>query len=1071
MMKNKRWMHFLSSVAQKGRLCVVGGLTITLATSTVSATAASSENEVQNAQVVNQTKKITGKVVDETGEPLIGVSVLVKGTSVGAVTDMDGNFTVNAASNAVLTVSYIGYTTQNVKVGNRSNISVTLKTDNKLLDEVVVVGYGTVKKRDLTGAVSSVKSDVIKMTPVANPMESLQGRVAGLDITRSSGQAGSGVSLQLRGNRSFNASGSPLFIIDGMPGDYSTLNPNDIESIEVLKDASSTAVYGSSGSNGVIIITTKKGKAGKVSINFDAYMGINGWAKLIEMNDGYEWVRTRMLAQVNAGTVIDDIDGSIADEALARGQIIDWSDAILHTGHTQNYSLSVSGGTEKTQLYFSLNYSDEQGQYTNDEYKLYSSTIRVNQEITKWLSAGLHTQMSYTDQEKAYANVEKALMADPFGSIYEEDGSLKVFPIDGADRLNLLLNNDKSVYRNHPTKFRIYLQPYLRISPIKGLSLESRLSANWNYSKNNSFIGYGSYQFYNEAGKAAVGDEHNPAYAKYVSASIQNSDSFSYTWENVLTYNFQIADKHDFTLTAVSTWSDSKSNSATASNKGYTTNTYYWTNLGVSGTDNASVASSYSMGKSMGYVGRLNYSYLGRYLFSASVRHDGNSKLAKAVRWDTFPAFSAGWRISDESFMESTQDWLDNLKIRAGYGETGAAGISAYSSWSILQQGVIGLGSEQITSYYYPQKLSNPNLGWERSKNTNIGIDAAFLNNRIELTLDYYITNTDDVIWTQSLPVTNGGYNATTAFTMDSNIAKTKNVGLEATLTTRNIRTKDFSWESTFTFSKNKEKVTSLGEGASEYITHGSYTLHVGDPVKSYYGYKIAGIWQLDEEADAAAFGKRPGDLKIDVPNMKKVSDGVWEKSYPKELDEEGNVVKRTFDAENPYSSSDVDRVILGHNSPDWSLGFQNTFVWKNFDLSVYMYWRQGQMIYYDPMLWYKSSGGVFPSAFNYWTPTNPSNDFPALDASRDWTKDTGYSSKAYQDGSFFKVKNITLGYTMPTSLCRKIGIQGLRIYGTITNPYVKAKNRMLKSYDPEMNGSLDYPLTKQLVFGLNLSI
>ncbi len=1071
MEKNKRWMHFLSSVAQKGRLCVVGGLTITLATSAVSATAASSETEVQNAQVVNQTKKITGKVVDESGEPLIGVSVQVKGTTVGAVTDLDGNFTVSAASNAVLTVSYIGYTTQNVKVGGRSNINITLKADNKLLDEVVVVGYGTVKKRDLTGAVSSVKSDVIKMTPVANPMESLQGRVAGLDITRTSGQAGEGVNLQLRGNRSFSASGNPLFIIDGMPGDYSTLNPNDIESIEVLKDASSTAVYGSSGSNGVIIITTKKGKAGKVNINFDAYMGINGWADLIEMNDGYEWVRTRTLANVAAGTIIDDIEGSIAEEALAKGGTIDWSDAILHTGHTQNYSLSVSGGTEKTQLYFSLNYSNEQGQYTNDDYKVYSSTIRANQEITKWLSAGLHMQASYTDQEKAYANVEKALMAEPFGTLYEEDGSLKVYPIEGGDRLNLLLNNDKSVYRNHPTKFKIYMQPYLRITPIKGLSLESRLSANWNFNKTSTFQGYGSYQFYDNAGKAAVGDEHNEAYAKYVNASIQNSDSFKYTWENVLTYNFTIADKHDFTLTAVTTWEDSESNSAKAYNEGFTTNTYYWTNLGVAGNDNSTVSSSYSMGKSMGYVGRINYSYLGRYLFSASVRHDGNSKLAKDVRWDTFPSFSAGWRISDERFMESTQDWLDNLKIRVGYGETGAAGINAYSSWSILQQGIIGLGSEQITSYYYPQKLSNANLGWERSKNTNIGIDAAFLNNRIELTLDYYITNTDDVIWTQSLPVTNGGYNATTSYTMDSNIAKTKNVGLEATLTTRNIRTKDFSWESTFTFSTNKEKVTSLGEGASEYIEYGDYTLHVGDPVKSYYGYKIAGVWQTDEAADAAAFGKRPGDLKIDVPNMKKISDGVWEKSYPKELDADGNVVTRTFDAESPYSTSDVDRVILGHNSPDWSLGFQNTFVWRNFDLSVYMYWRQGQMIKYDPMLWYKSSGGAFPSAFNYWTEDNPSNDFPALDSSRDWTKDTGYSSKQYQDGSFFKIKNITLGYTMPTNICHKIGIQGLRIYGTITNPYVKAKNRMLKGYDPEMNGSLDYPLTKQLVFGLNLSI
>ena len=1009
-------------------------------------------------------------MIDEIGEPLIGVSVQVKGTTTGTVTDFDGKFSLNVPANATLVVSYIGYQTQNIKVGNQRELSITLKPDNKLLDEVVVVGYGTVKKRDLTGAVSSVKSDVIKMTPAVNPMEALQGRVAGLDITKSSGQAGKGVDLQLRGNRSFNASGNPLFIIDGMPGDYATLNPNDIESIEVLKDASSTAVYGSSGSNGVIIITTKKGKPGKVSINFDSYIGFNGWATLPEMNNGYQWVYTRKLAQVESGSIIDDIEGDTAAEALEKGATIDWADAILHTGHTQNYSLSVSGGTEKTQLYFSLNYSDEQGQYTNDEYKLYSSTIRVNQEINKWLTAGLHTQISYSDQEKAYSKLDNALRADPFGTLYNEDGSIKVYPVDGSDQLNLLLNNDKSVYRNNPVKFKLYMQPYVRLTPIKGLSLESRLSANWSFNKEQNFEGYGSYQFYQDAGKAAVGDEHNPAYSSYVNASIKNSDSFGYTWENVLSYNFKIAEEHDFTLTAVSTWSDNTNNSAKAANQGFTTNTYYWTNLAAPGNAYSTVESTYKMGKSMGYVGRLNYSYLGRYLFSASIRHDGNSKLAKDVRWDTFPAFSAGWRISDERFMESTQDWLSNLKLRVGYGETGAAGIDAYSSWSILQQGTIGLGSEEITSYYYPEKLSNSQLTWERSKNTNIGLDASFLNNRIELTLDYYITNTEDVIWTQSLPIINGGFNATKPFTMDANIAETKNKGIEMTLTTRNIITKDFTWESTITFAKNDEKVTSLGEGAAEYITHGDYTLHVGDAVKSFYGYQIAGVWQYGEEADAAVFGKRPGDLKVDIPNMRKVSDGVWEKSYPKELDEQGNMVTRTFDAENPYTPTDVDRVILGHNSPDWSLGFQNMFTYKAFDLSIYMYWRQGQMIKYDPMLWYRSGGGAFPTSFNYWTSNNPSNDFPALDSSRDWTKDSYYSSKAYQDGSFFKIKNITLGYTMPKSLCNKVGIQGLRLYGTITNPLVKAKNRMLKDYDPEMNGSLDFPLTKQLVFGLNLS-
>ena len=1024
------------------------------------------------AQVANNTYSVSGTVIDDEGEPLIGATIMVKGSKTGAITDADGKFKIQVPAGSSISISYVGYKSETIKPAKTGEITITLKADNLMLDEVVAIGYGTMKKRDLTGAISSVKSDVVKLTPSSNPMEALQGRIAGLDITRSSGQAGEGVSMQLRGNRSFSASGDPLFIIDGMPGDYATLNPNDIESIEVLKDASSTAIYGSSGSNGVVIITTKKGEQGKVSINFDAYYGYNGWAKLPKMNSAREWVYTRLLAQQEGGTIIDDIEGQTAQGALERGATIDWADAVLRDGNTQNYSLSVSGGTENTQLYFSLNYSDEKGQYVNDDYKVYSSTLRASQKITKWLTAGMHMQASHVNREKAYSKLDNVLRANPFGTLYNEDGSLKTYPIDGdANQLNLLLNNDKSVYRDHPTSTKVYVQPYIRITPIKGLSLESRLSANWNHSKNQKFIGYGSYQFYNEAGKLALGDEKNPIYAKYVNAEIKNSDSYNYQWENILAYNFNINKEHDFTITGVTTWSDSDSDSSTAKNSGFSSNTYYWTNLAVSGQTNSTVESGYSMGSSFGLVGRINYSYLGRYLFAASVRHDGNSRLAKGRKWDTFPAVSAGWRISDEPFMEFANDWLNNLKLRLGYGETGAAGIKAYSSYSILQQGNMGLGKEDITSYYYPEKLSNPALSWERSKSTNIGLDISLLNNRIDLSMEYYITNTDDVIWTQSLPVTNGGFNATTPFKMDANIAKTRNNGFEMTLTTHNIVTRDVNWDSTLTFSTNDEKVTSLGEGASEYISNGNYTLKVGYPVKSFYNYKIDGVWQYGEEADAAVFGKRPGDLKVYVPNMTKVSDGVYEKSYPKELDEDGKPLTRRFDAENPYTPGDNDRIMLGHNTPDWSLGFQNRFSYKAFDLSIYMYWRHGQMIGYDPILWYSSGGGAFPSHFNYWTSTNPSNDFPALDNTRDWKQDSWYSAKKYQDGSFFKIKNITLGFTLPRSVCDRISIRGLRLYTTITNPLVHASNPLLKNYDPEMNGSLDFPLTKQLVVGLNLSI
>lgn len=1016
---------------------------------------------------VNESKiTVKGKIVDSTGESIIGANVIQKGTSNGTISDLNGNFTLTAPEGATLEITYLGHLKQSVKASR--NLEITLQKDAKLLDEVVVVGFGTVKKRDLTGAVASIKNDVITLTPTSNPMEALQGRVAGLDITKTSGRAGQGVNIQLRGNRSITASGSPLFIIDGLPGDYDKLNPNDIESIDVLKDASSTAVYGSAGANGVVIITTKKAKAGKLSVNFNSYLGFNGWSTLPQMNNVEQWINTRHLARTEAGGIVEEDDAleKIAREAYANGETIDWPAAMMQQGSTQNYSLSLSGGTEKTQAYFSLNSSQEDGQYKNDEYDVLSSTIRLNHNVNKWFSSGLHIQTSYSTKENTSSDLSQAMRANPFGKLYKEDGSLNEYPVvDDNRQVNLLLNQNRDVYRDQGIGYQLYFQPYIRLTPVKGLTFESRLSASISYSTKNKFIGYGSYQFYDQAGTGIL-NASKAEQSKYTSASVSNGRSWGKTWENILTYNFKIAKDHEFTLTGVTSWSDYQNESSSAYADGILTNTYYWTNLGAA-TGNKSISSGYSMGKSMGLVGRLNYSFMGRYLFSATVRHDANSKLAKDLRWATFPAFSAGWRISDESFMEGTQDWLSNFKIRGGYGETGAAGINAYDSWSILSQGIMGLGSEQLTKYQFPQILTNPLLTWERSKNTNIGIDASFFNNRIDLSADYYFTKTEGVIWKQQLPITNGGYTASAYYMINKNIAETQNNGLELAITTRNIQKKNFSWTSTFTFTNSNEKVTSLGEGASEFITNGNYTLHVGDPIRSYRAFKIAGIWQYGEEADAAAFGKKPGDIKVSVPNMVKVSDGVWEKSFEQK---DGTILTNTYNAEKPYSVNADDKQIIGHSNPDWTMGFQNSFYLKNFDLTVYMYWRHGQMFYYEPMTWYSSSGGVFPSHFNYWTSTNPSNDFPALNSSRNWKSDEYYTSLAYVNGSFFKIKNITLGYTMPQNVCKKIGLTNLRLYGTITNPLIYSPNHLLKNYDPEMDGGLDFPSTKQVVFGLNLT-
>ncbi len=1040
-----------------------------IATLCISQTASAENDNAMLVQSVQQDNTVNGNVVDETGEPMIGVTVRIKGAQNATITDFDGNFAIKANPGDQLEFSYIGYTTQTVKVGS-GFIKVALKPDATGLDDVVVIGYGTVKKRDLTGAVSSVKSDDITLQPTSNPIEALQGKVAGLDITKSSGQAGSSVSIQLRGTRSFTASGDPTVIIDGMPGNLATLNANDIESIDVLKDASSTAIYGSAGANGVIIVTTKNGKEGKTKVNFDAYVGINGWSTVPEVYHGDGFFNLAKLAKEEAyGRKIDDesvFDNSDVYQAYLRGEDINWADALLKTGIVQNYSISVSGGTEKTTAYMSLNFNDEKGQFEDDDYKVYSTNIRVDHKIKKWLSVGVNMQGSYAYKNSAYSRLGSMLTKSPIGSLYDEDGEINITPVEGSNNTYNLLLNNKSNYRNNSQVTRVYLNPYIKVTPLKGLTWESRLNASLTFNKSNRFVGMGSYQYYSNGGTTGTNAD--------VYASVANTNSYNYKWENIITYNFDINKEHEFTITGVTSWNHNRQEYTYAYADNLTTNTYQWHNLGAG--SNQQAASSYTMSKGMGLVGRINYSYLGKYLASVSIRYDGSSRLAEGNRWDAFPAFSLGWRISEEKFMEKTRSWLDNLKIRAGYGVSGTASISEYSSLSTLEQSYYGLGGTTLTSYFYSQNVANLNLGWEKSKTMNIGIDAGFFNGRIDLALDYYITNTDDVIWSKNLPVTNGGYTSSDYYNTYMNICKTKNTGIELGLNTRNIVTKSFTWSSNLTFSYNNEKIKKLATTDSDYVTNGNngLVLKKGEAVNSYYHYKLLGTWKTSEAEDAAVFGASPGDLKIDIPGMTHVSTGVYTKWEDVE-DADGNITNtlQTYTVDNPYTVSSNDYQVLGHQNPDWTMGFKNTFTYKGFDLSIYLYWRWGQTIMYDMLGSYDPTGtNNFPTYFDFWTEeTGDKNHyFPALNYSKGLETYTGYYALAYVDGSFFKIKNITLGYTLPAKVSKSIGIDNLRVYATITNPLVLSKSSLLKDYDPEMAGSLDYPLTKQFVFGLNLS-
>jgi TonB-linked SusC/RagA family outer membrane protein len=1030
---------------------------------------------------------VTGKIINDKNEPLVGATVTVKGTRNSVVTDQSGTFRIEAEKGNVLVISSVGYREMEVSVGDQGDaLNVTLELTDRSLDEVVVIGYGTTKRRDLTGSIVSVKPKEITARPGPNAMESLQGRVAGLDITRTSGQPGAGVNIQLRGTRSFTASGTPLFIINGLPGDYATLNPYDIESIEVLKDASSTAVYGSAGSNGVILITTKSAKAGKMSIDFNTYYGYNGWSTTPKMRTGDAYLQAKREAYkyvydatANKWTTTgalwqspsDDeaIFGTARYQIFKEGSFVDWADVFLReNAATQNYSLSVAGGNDKTKGYISFNYTDEIGQYRGDQYKLFATTMRLDHQVKKWLTIGVSFQGSYVDRDKAQDKLENAMVTDPLVKPYNPDGTLNTNL--GNNVYNLLLDYQPGVYGNVDNNLKLFFNPYVEIKPIKGLTFLSRIGGQLSHSNTYRFDGIGSvsYTYVN---------------ANIAKARIDQNRAHGYQWENILTYNFRWK-QHDFTVTGVSSWFDVQNFNTQMNQNNIISNNFKWYKF--TGDANTNTTSSYTMAKTFGLLGRINYSYLGKYLFSASVRRDGSSVLYEDNRWDNFPAASVGWRISDENFMQGTRGWLNSMKLRVGWGITGSAKIDPYSSVSIVESSNMSLGGQTQAMFRNSQFLTNPDLGWEKSHNTNIGLEATLFKNRIDLTAEYYVTRTDGVIYSVTSPIINGTYRPGVQYQTNLNVCETMNKGFELTLNTRNIVKRDFEWTSNVAFGTNKEEILQLTSGLANNIANGAFVLSLGQPVNSYRNYKLDGVWQIGEEADALVFSKRPGDLKVNVPGMSRLQEGVYVKEaagiktyYYNNLADAQKYNPALTAANSRYAYSANDYQILGHNTPSWSLGFQNGVRYKNFELTVYAYFRWGQMINYVMPGWYQpnalatnaSPSRTFPESFNYWTPENPTNDFPVMNYLATSSSMVGFSGLNYVDGSFFKIKNITLSYNFPvTGLLKKATIQRLRVYATMTNPLIIAKSHLVKDYDPEMNGVLDYPLTRQIVGGLNLT-
>lgn len=1031
--KRKRSITFASMQGMKRKLMMFGLSSILCTPALFTYANNAGKIDGQSVQVVQQKRIIKGKVLDETGEAMIGVSVFVKGTTTGAVTDLNGNYSLELPSgNDMLEFSYIGYKTKKVVAGKNTQLDVRMDPDTQALDEVVVVGYGTVKRRDVTGAVASMKNKDVVIAPTNNVMEALSGKIAGMDIVKSSGQVGGDVEILLRGSRSIYGDNTPLFIIDGIPGKYNQVSPSDIESIDVLKDASSTAIYGSAGANGVVIITTKRGTEGKATVNFDAYYGFSGNPEYSHGMTGEEWTNYQKEAyKYKNGQYPAEMSAILTNEAKLNaynaGKWIDWVDeAAGNTATTEKYSLSVTGGSQKTKIFSSVAYTREEGLLNNDNINKYAMRLNIDQEIFPWAKMGFTSNLTYSDRNQGVKNTfTKALSAFPLGDAYDEKGDIKheyapneYSPLGDFIR-NQYVNNTKNTYIN--------VSGNLELTPVKGLSFKSIISGTLN--------DYRLGQFWGDQCNA-----NRPTYAGTPHASITNSYGRGYTWENILSYNKTIAKDHALAGTFVTSWSHNQTENNMAAGSGQDLEA--WTFWRLTSATAPHVESDFAQTQKMSYAIRFNYSYKGRYLLTFSNRWDGVSWLAD--KWDNFPAAALAWRLSDESFMESSAKWLNNLKLRVGYGVTGnSGGIGAYGTQTkaiAYSNSGISIGGVNVPFVQYTGTYTNLELGWEKSYNWNIGFDFGVLNNRIDGSVEWFVTNTKGLLFKRTLPATTGNTGWGRPLDIWENLAKTSNTGLELTINSHNIRNKRFSWDTSLSFTWSKEKIKSLPTG--DLIKE---SLFEGKPIHSLYDYKYKGIWGTDTPKEILdKYGVKPGWIKVNT----------------RDKDGDGGLHK--------YGEND--RQILGHTNPDVILGLNNTFIYKNFDLSVFAMARYGQTIKSNLLGWYNAKYDPSinqPAGVDYWTENNQKAYYP-IPGSGDEQK--VMAALTYRDGSFIKVKNITLGYTLPQSVSRNVLMDKCRLYATAYNPFLYVKDKELKGTDPETNGSDAFPLYKQFVFGINIT-
>lgn len=985
-------------------------------------------------EVLQNSVKITGKVVDVQGEPVIGATVMEKGTTNGIITDVDGNFTLNVSPNRKLQVSYVGYQTQEITIGSNRTLRITLKEDSELLDEVVVVGYGTMKKSDLTGAISSVSTETLVRGGNANAIGALQGSVAGVSILKSNNKPGGGYDIKIRGVSSISGSSAPLVVIDGIPGaSLDNINPDDIEKIDILKDASSTAIYGSRATNGVVMVTTKKGSLGDPKISYSGYAGFRNYTHVPEMMSGDEYVQlamenARALNNNNYKTLEEIFTDPSELKAAKDRNYYDWVDAITSPAFMTSHTISATGGTEKAKYTLGGGYYFEDGMQFPQEFSRYNMRAAVDLKANDYLSFGGSLYMTHSVRDTGNSSLMvDALRMRPTQHPYSLVTGEEIWKYTSNGMFNPLITNQNEF--NKTKKLNILSNVYVKLTPVKGLELTSSFASNMTNDQIGQYRGVWT--------KALQGT------AKGATNLLDKNNYTNWVWDNIVRYSWEHK-IHKIDFTGVYSLQQNQDEKMRGASKDLPFNSL-WYNL--QGGEMTSMTSSYVQSNLMSFLGRINYTLADKYMLTASLRYDGSSKLADGNKWSLFPSVAVAWRLKEEAFMQSV-DWLSNLKLRLSYGQTGNDTVSPYSTnGTIAGSQYYSFGTNTVIGTY-PNNIRNDKLGWERTSEYNVGVDFGFFDNRISGSVEYYNRLTKDLIMNKSIP-THLGYSS-----VRDNVGSVRNQGFEIMLNTENIRLKDFSWQTTFTLSYNKNEIVDLAfkEDLGVYSDRlkgmqGDYNNRwfIGQPVQLNWDLETIGVWQLGEEEAAKKYGQKPGQFKVSDYN----NDGVI---------------------------NDKDRFINGSRIPNWTGGMTNTFRYQEFDLSFHMHFQTGARLrnqFYVSYALENNNANLGNMKKDYWTPENPTNSCAQpsnMGPYRDQNTTGKSVSHIVQKTDFLKVSYITLGYTFKKNLLNRIKMSNLRLYVTVQNPFTFTG---FSGFDPEQPSeqvSNSDMITCNVLFGLNVS-